>query len=154
MKSSILLFISKFVTRAASVPSMPYAGSFHPTFILTRLLETLSSHSSPVQSPKLHQKFEMFLPTILSSHFSLFISTDSHFPSLSWNLKFFNEDNTAAYYSFSRHSNLAIELIGLLFLIVSQYSFIHLFNSIHWAPPGGQTLCLPRGLPKNVSTQP
>lgn len=38
----------------------------------------------------------------------------------------------------SRHSSLATELIGLLFLIVSQHSFIHLFNSIHWAPPRGQ----------------
>lgn len=53
----------------------------------------------------------------------------------------------------SRHYNLATELTGLLFLIVSQHSFICLFISIYWAPPGGQALCNPWGLPKDVSAQ-
>lgn len=90
-KSSSLLSAVELGTWAPGAPLTPQCSLVStphpPPPILAYLLETLP-HSSKTQSQELHHKLGMFLPTILLSNFSPFIST------LSWNFNFFNEDNT------------------------------------------------------------
>ena len=123
-----------------------HLSSWHASWKPSHLLVIRSHLQTSTTSLKrfAHHHYQVISP---------FYFNRSLFPiSLSWNHQFFNEENSCILFT-SRHSSLATELIGLSFLIVSQHSFICLFNSIHWAPPGGQALCIPRGLPKDVSAQ-